>query len=261
MREGWENREWGECREEEDAMSGIVPSLIEVLGQIPDPRHARGIRHPLVALLSVACAAMLCGYRSYGAIAEWGRNYDPAFLRALGFTRQEAPCGATFFQAFRKLDRKRFEAVLGGWAEQVLAATALGAHEEALALDGKTLRGSKKQGAPGAHLLSVVSHRLGLTVAQQGVDDKTNEIPVAGAVLAGLLLRGRVFTMDALLTQRVVARQIVEGGGDYVMVAKGNQPTLEQDIATVFGRPPFLASGGNMLASTTKDTDASSGGG
>jgi hypothetical protein len=235
-----------------------LPSLIEVLRQIPDPRQKRGVRHPLPALLAVACAAMLCGYRTYGAIAEWGRNYDPAFLQALGFTRQHAPSAGTFFYVFGRLDRDRFEALLGGWAEQVLAATSPVAGEEAFAMDGKTLRGSKKQGAPGAHLLSVVSHRLGLTVAQRGVDEKTNEIPVAREVLAGLVLRGRIFTMDALLTQREIAQQIVAGGGDYVMLVKGNQPTLEQDIATVFASPPLLASGASTLAVTTRDTGASS---
>ena len=229
-------------------METRCPPLIDVLREIPDPRHKRGIRHPLVALLALASAAMLCGYRTYGAIAEWGRNYDPAFLAALGFTRQTAPCGATFFQVFRKLERAEFEVRLGAWAEQVLGALPPLAGEddgqEALALDGKTLRGSKKQGAPGVHLLSVVSHRLGLTVAQAGVDDKTNEIPVAPQVLAGLVLQGRVFTMDALLTQRAIAAQIVAGGGDYVMLAKGNQPTLEADIATVFSSPPPPASSG-----------------
>lgn len=229
-------------------MEHPIPPLIDVLRQIPDPRHKRGIRHPMVALLALASASMLCGARAYDAIADWGRNYDPAFLSALGFTRQTAPCGATFFQLLRKLDRTDFEARLGAWAEAVLAALPPVDEEddgpEAFALDGKTLRGSKKQGAPGVHLLSVVSHRLGLTVAQAGVDDKTNEIPVAAQVLAGLVLEGRVFTMDALLTQRTLAEQIVEGGGDYVMLAKGNQPTLEADIATVFGSPPPPASDG-----------------
>ena len=240
-------------------MSIASAPLLEVLRQIPDPRKRRGVRHPMAALLAVACAASLCGYRSYSAIAEWGRNYDPVFLQALGFTRQTAPCAATFFQAFRKLDRNEVERILGAWAEEVLAATAPVPGEEALALDGKTLRGSKKQGAPGTHLLSVVSHRLGLTVAQRGVDAKTNEIPVAKEVLAGLVLQGRVFTMDALLTQREVAQQIVDGGGDYVMVVKGNQPTLEEDIARVFAGPPLLASGESTLAATTRDTGASSG--
>ena len=68
----------------------------------------------------------------------------------------------------------------------------------------------------------MVSQRLGLTVAQESVDDKTNEIPVLPAVLRGVVLEGRVVTVDALLTQRAVAATVVDGGGDYVMVAKDN---------------------------------------
>jgi hypothetical protein len=238
-----------------------IPPLIEVLQRIPDPRHRRGVRHPAAALLALASAAMLCGARSYEAIAEWGRNYDPAFLQVLGFTRQSAPCAATFFQFLRKLDRPALEMRLGAWAEAVLAALPpVDGEEEALALDGKTLRGSRKQGAPGVHLLSVVSHRLGLTVAQVGVDDKTNEIPVAAQVLAGVMLEGRVFTMDALLTQRALAAQIVEGGGDYVMVVKGNQPTLEADIATVFSSPPPAGSSAPTSSPARRDMGGSSAG-
>ena len=108
-------------------------------------------------------------------------------------------------------------------------------------LDGKTLRGSRKQGAPGTHLLSALAHRLGLTVAQDAVDDKTNEIGAVQTVLDNLMLTGRVVTVDALLTQRAVAQAIVERGGDYVMVAKDNQPHLRQDIAGLLATPASLA--------------------
>jgi len=197
--------------------------LIEVLAEIPDPRQARGKRYPLTAMLALACVAMLCGYRSYGAIAEWGRNYGGELLRAVGFARESAPCAATLYLLFRALDRAALEAALGRWAEEVLAAAPAPAGDiEGLAGDGKALRGSRKQGAPGAHLLSIVSQRLGLTVAQASVDDKTNEIPVLPEVLGGVLLEGRVLTVDALLTQRAVAEAVLAGGGDYVMVAKEN---------------------------------------
>ena len=104
-------------------MSMSLPPLLEVLRQAPDPRMRRGRRHPLAALLALACAARLCGDWSYSTRSEWGRNYDPAFLRALGFTRQSAPCAATLFQVFRRLDREELERLLGVWTQQVLAVT------------------------------------------------------------------------------------------------------------------------------------------
>jgi predicted transposase YbfD/YdcC len=215
-------------------------SLIEVLAEIPDFRSHRGKRHALAAILALACSAMLCGARSYTAIAEWGRNYGARLMRALGFTRQP-PCAATLHTVLRRVDREEVEAKLGAWAAGLLSGTpALPAPEEGIAVDGKTLRGSQKQGAPGAHLLSALAHRLGLTLAQQAVADKTNEIPVALELLRQLVLEGRVVTMDALLTQRLIAHQIVAAGGDYVMVVKNNQPQLREDIATVFALPPIV---------------------
>lgn len=213
--------------------------LIEVLAEIPDFRSNRGKRHALAAILALACSAMLCGARSYTAIAEWGRNYGVRLMQALGFTRQP-PCAATLHTVLRRVDREAVEAKLGAWAEGLLSGTPAPQDIEAgIAVDGKTLRGSQKQGAPGAHLLSAVAHRLGVTLAQQAVVDTTNEIPATLDLLRQLVLTGRVVTMDALLTQRAIARQIVAAGGDYVMVVKANQPQLREDIATVFALPPI----------------------
>src|SRR5437868_2571378 len=214
-------------------------ALTEVFSAIPDFRQARGKRYPLPAILALAAAAMLCGYRSYSAIAEWGRNYGQALATALGFNNGKTPCAATLHTVFRHLDKRRFEDHLGRWAEAVLSATET-ADLEAEAIDGKSLRGSQKQGAPGAHLLSAVSHRLGLTLGQLPVPEKTNEIGAANELLSGLLLKGRVITMDALLTQRKLAEAILRRGGDYVMIAKDNQPELRKWIKALFDEPLWL---------------------
>jgi len=195
-------------------MTANCRPLIEVLAEVQDPRHARGQRHPFAAILALAVVATLCGAKGYTAIAEWGRNYGGAFSRALGFTRSKTPCASTFFLALRDLDRHAFERLLSAWAEGALAATPPPKGErEALAIDGKTVRGSKQQGALDVHLLSVLSQRLGLTLFQQAVADKTNEIGAIQAVLEALVLEGRVVTMDALLCQKEIARTIREKGG------------------------------------------------
>jgi predicted transposase YbfD/YdcC len=213
--------------------------LIEVLAEIPDFRRNHGKRHPLAAILALACSAMLCGYRSYTAIAEWGRHYGDPLVHALGFTHR-SPCAATLHTVLRRMDREILDVKLGAWAETDLReAPGSEEGEDAMAIDGKTLRGSKKQGAPGAHLLSALAHRVGVTLAQQAVDDKTNEIPVVLDLLRHLVLEGRIVTMDALLTQRQIAQQMVDARGDYVMVVKENQPQLLDDIETVFALPPM----------------------
>ena len=85
--------------------------LIEVFSDIPDFRQSRGKRHPLSAILGLACCAMLCGYRSYSAIAEWGRNYGSAIAHALGFTHN-TPWASTLHTIFGRLDCEVFEATL-----------------------------------------------------------------------------------------------------------------------------------------------------
>jgi predicted transposase YbfD/YdcC len=213
--------------------------LIEVFAAIPDFRKPRGKRHPLAAIFALACCAMLCGARSYSAIAEWGRNYGTRIAQALGFT-QTTPCAATLHTIFRHVNREEFEAHLGTWADSVVGSlpAAPETPEVAMALDGKTLRGSKKQGAPGTHLLSALAPHVGVTLAQHAVDDKTNAITAVETILQHLVLEGRVVTMDALLTQRPVAQTIVNQGGDYVMIVKENQPRLRADIELVLTLPP-----------------------
>src|SRR6266496_3636300 len=110
--------------------------LIEVFAAMPDFRQPRGKRHPLAAIFALACCAMLCGYRSYSAIAEWGRNYGTGLAQALGFTHN-TPCAATLHTIFRQVDRDDLEARLGTWAESVVVSTpAASAGAVAVALDG-----------------------------------------------------------------------------------------------------------------------------
>lgn len=194
------------------------------------------------AILALACAALLCGVRGYQAAAQWGRDYPPDLMRALGFPQGKTPCGSTLHTVLKKLDWDRFAAELHAWAAAVLAALTPAGEApplEALALDGKALRGSRKQEAEIAHLVSVVSHRLALVLAQAGVACSGEEPTVVAKLLRGVELQGRVVTFDALHTQAEVAEQIVEAGGDYLMTVKKNQPILLEEIQALFA--PHLA--------------------
>ena len=108
-------------------------------------------------------------------------------------------------------------------------------------MDGKEVRGAGKQGKP-LMLVSLVRHESAAVLAQQAVDRKTNEITVAPELLADRDLTGTVTTMDALLTQRQIAEQILAQHGDYLMVVKRNQPSLHEAIEFLFTSPPLAAS-------------------
>lgn len=221
-------------------MSRHCLALIDVFSSIPDFRQSRGKRHPLPAILALASAAMLCGYRSYSAIAEWGRNYGQSLAHALGFTHGKTPCAATVHTIFSLIDKQILESKLGEWAEAIIGDKS-NDELEAQSIDGKTLRGSQKQGAPAAHLLSAVSHRLGLTLGQKAVPDETNEIGVVCDLVSQLILEGRVITVDALLTQRKLAEAILAQRGHYLMIVKDNQEELLKWIRSMFEQPIFLS--------------------
>ena len=222
----------------ENPVTRQIPSLYAELQQVPDPRQTSGKRHPLAAMLAVACVAMLCGYRSPYAIAGWLDNYGARYLQRFGFTRSRPPAQITWYRVLGRIDYPALEARLAHWAEQVCQALSDLAHLRGIACDGKTLRGSAQQGATDVHLLSAVAHGLGITLGQVAVSDKTNEIGAILELLSMLVVHGGVITTDALLTQVKVAEQVLASQGDYVFIVKENQPTLYADIQLLFAAPP-----------------------
>jgi hypothetical protein len=146
----------------------VGPSLFRALAQVPDPRSRHGRRHPLPAILALATVAMLCGARSLYAIAQWGREQPEAIVQTLGFTRQQTPGVATLHRVFKALDVEAFEAALASWAQ-----AALGGRGEAIAIDGKALRGIHGEQLPGVRLVAAYDVQTGLVLAQKGGEAPT----------------------------------------------------------------------------------------
>lgn len=216
-----------------------VPPLIEILAEIPDQRQRRGRRHPLSGMLALGVVAVMCGYERVSAIAEWGKNYGKDYQAQFGLEKHGYPALVTWYRVFSGVDIETIEQKIGEWCEMVLKALLPEGESEGISIDGKTLRGSKKQGAQDSHLLSAVSHRLGLVMGQVAVDDHTNEIGVVEDLLVQLVLTGRLVTTDALLTQKAVAQTIVERGGDYVLLIKRNHELSYEALEYWFeGQPP-----------------------
>lgn len=187
---------------------GCSQSLLEALASVPDPRSVHGRRHPLEAILGLAVCAMLCGSRSLYAISQWGRDQGKKVSYALGFTRERTPCVSTLHQVFSRLDREKFESVLGGWLQG--RGLKLG---EAVAIDGKSLRGIHGEELPGVHLVAAYVHGSGIVVGQQAVEEKENELGALDGLLSQLGLKGMVVTGDAQFTQREECQRIVGKGG------------------------------------------------
>jgi len=137
--------------------------LLETFQSVPDPRSTKGKRHSLPVILAIATAAMLCGARSIYAVAQWGRDQKPELLKTLGLTRQQSPCVATFHRVFVRLDLVAFERALGRWAELNLPGG-----QQAIAVDGKSLRGIHGEKLPGVQLVAAYTHSAGLVLGQLG---------------------------------------------------------------------------------------------
>jgi hypothetical protein len=209
------------------------PSLLELLEGIHDPRGAKGKRHPLSALLGLAVVGMLAGMTSYEAIVQYGKERGREFLYLLGFTRARGLCKATYSRVFRRIDVVEFEACVSRWI-QARPETNDATH---IAIDGKSARGSRDGNTPAVHLVAAYATEVHATVAQLRVDAKTNEHKAALELLGVLPIRGKVVTGDAMFTQRDVCAEVIEGGGDYILSVKENQPTLLANIAAVFAEP------------------------
>ena len=189
------------------AVTGQRESLLEALTAVPDPRCRRGQRYQLAPVLALSVCAMVCGARSLYAIAQWGRDHRQQVCEALGITRLTTPDSSTLHRIFRRLDVEAFESVLGRW----LSARSLQAGE-AVALDGKTLRGIHGDQLPGVHLVAAFTHDSGLVLTQEAAPGKGQELAAVMTVLARLDLQGHVVTGDALLAQRELCRQVVKKG-------------------------------------------------
>ena len=203
-----------------------VEGLMEEIRKAKDPRKARGIRHTVGVVLGIAVCAVLCGARSYRAIGDWAKALREKDLRRFGSHRGTPPSEPTIRRLLQGIDSKEFDGRIGGWLlrQQVLAG-------KGVAMDGKTLRGSRDGEQAAVHLLSAVIHKEGIVIAQQRVDKKTNEITQVQPLFEQVNLEGAVVTADALLTQRGIADYLVtQKNADYVFTVKGNQPTLQDDI-------------------------------
>jgi hypothetical protein len=212
-----------------------IRSIVEHFKQLPEYR-GRVESYPLFSLAAIILLAMLCeAPRGQTDLEKFARGFSQAQRRALGIRRNRqgnypAPSQSTFSRFLAGIDAARLNQTLLQIQQRVRG---VAPNEELVVLDGKEPRHGS-----GASILTAVSvpsqHYLGSAL----VSDKTNEIPVAQQLIPHLDLEGRLVSLDALHTQDETGRAVVlEGGGDYLLTVKKNQPTLWEDIQKKVAAP------------------------
>jgi predicted transposase YbfD/YdcC len=230
-----------------------APHLLAHLAAVPDPRATRGRRHPLIAILAMAVAAVLAGARSLAAIAEWAAEAPQPVRAALGARRDApdhfaVPAEATIRRTLARLDADALAAAVGAWlAERERERPRpVATRWRAVAVDGKTLRGTRGVGADGrpVHLLAAMDHTSRAVLAQRQVAGAPEEVPAFQPLLAPLDLARTVITADALQTHPEAAEFLITGKhAHYLFTVKANQPTLLARCQRLtWHRVPVLAS-------------------
>lgn len=207
--------------------------LLDYLTLLKDSRKKRGIRHSQVSILAVAICALLSGAKSFLALGEWAASLNQEMLKRLGckyndrLEKYVPPSEKTLRLALKRVDGDEVDDIIGQWLRSQ-------SQDRAVAVDGKTLRGSARADGKPVHLVSAFLQHEKMVIGQRQVDRKSNEITAFKPLLEPLDLEGKIITADAMHTQVEHARFIVEDKkADYVFPVKQNQGNLFETIRNI----------------------------
>lgn len=209
-----------------------IREVIAVLKEMPDPRARRGVRHPWWVILTTIIGALLAGCDQVRAMAQWAADHRELLGAYLPLHQGMTPSESTLQRALRRVDLHELVALVN----QVQGSTEPEVELEGVAMDGKTLRGTKGLGAA-VHVVQLARHQDGALLRVAEVGAKANEYTSAPVLLAGYTLRGRVVTGDAMFCQRRLAEYIKGRGGEWLFAVKANQPELLEALEAHFEAP------------------------
>jgi predicted transposase YbfD/YdcC len=216
-------------------MPPMTCALVEQLQMIPDPRRqCANLKHPLVDVIMLGFCGVVAGCEDFVEIATWGKLHE-AFLRTFLELPHGIPSHDTLTRVFAVLPAATLQAVLLPWLQERREVP-----EEWIHVDGKTLRGTRCQSRKlkALHVVSAWAGQTGLTLGQVAVDAQSNEITAMPELLKLLDLHAKIVTLDAMGCQKEIAQTIVDGGGDYILAVKDNQPTLHTELQAAFAQAP-----------------------
>jgi predicted transposase YbfD/YdcC len=178
-------------------------------------------------MIFLTLCATICGADSWADVERYGKS-KLDWLRKFVPLEQGIPSHDTLGRVFARLDSIEFYAALQSWAKEIAGCL----HGQTVAFDGKTLRGSFDSASAKSALHSVSAWACGLRLCLglNSVDSKSNEIPAVQELIAMLDLEGAVATADAMHCQKETAKSLIDKKADYLLMVKGNQPTLQTEL-------------------------------
>ncbi len=228
-------------------------SVYQAFEQIRDGRHKRGVRYSSALILTLIVLAKVAG------IAEWVRLRAGWLSKVLPHARGSFPCAATYSNVLRAVDAQQVTQVLGDMLTRVGTMRREGGHVRAgvgaiaeqvqdhVALDGKTLRGTLGHAAADQqkmHQLTLYDTQSGVLLKEQVTGEKQNERSIVSEFLTPVLVKGRIISADAMHTQQAFCLTVTRWDGEYLLIAKDNQPTLADNVRLFFSEPPMTAGTG-----------------
>jgi predicted transposase YbfD/YdcC len=203
-------------------------SVSKFFGEVKDPRIERKKLYPLEEILLVALCCIISGGEGFDDMKLYGEE-KLDFLRKFYPFANGIASEDTFSRVFQLICPDTFTRCFAEWMKDLQSRS-----KKAIAIDGKLARRSSSEKQKALHMVSAFAHEEGLVLAQQPVDDKSNEITAIPYLLEVLEVKGNVLTIDAMGCQKEIAKTIIEKEGDYVLSLKGNQGNLEKDVKAVF---------------------------
>jgi predicted transposase YbfD/YdcC len=207
-------------------------SFFNYFQMVQDPRQEGKVQHKLMDILFIGVCATLCRCEDWEAMELWAYERE-AWLRQYIGLENGIPSEQTIERVFDMISPKQVEVCFIEWMKEVR-----GKQEgDVIAVDGKTMRGTGKEaeGKKAIHVVSAYSTQNGLVLGQKQTEEKSNEITAVPELLKLLMIKGCIVTVDALNTQKEIARQIVKDNkADYVLALKGNHPLLYSEVKEYF---------------------------
>jgi predicted transposase YbfD/YdcC len=210
-----------------------VESIASYFESLPDPRHARNRKHLLMDIVVIAVCGLVCGCDGPTAIHRWATNRRDWLDEFLTLPKG-VPSRDCIRRVLIALQPEAFQRCFRDWIADVLESEEVGPGR-LVAIDGKTLRRSHDaaNGLGPLHIVSAWASEHGIALGQVATEEKSNEITAIPLLLQQIELAKALVTIDAMGCQKDIARDIVAGGGDFVIAVKDNQPKLSEAIGTL----------------------------